>query len=768
MKLHTRKSLSAVLALLLCLALTAGLFPAAALAEPDGLELEEDILGCTTWFYTDPYEEPYAEQEVPEGSLLTAPDWPSREGFFFGGWYVLDEDAGWEEDSDHIPYVQISGDEEEGIWVSFDTLLYNWDEYNGDNYMRRWNFAEDTVEEDVWLYAKWTAPVLALGENELHIFSGEIIECSFTPAEDGLYRFSSDSVIDPKITLSDPDSPGEILFQDDDSGEELQFDCYAELEADKCYLIQIREYSGEEGDLLVTVSQPKVSAITVDENTAHGRIGAGSLEYDDVGYWTFFPWESAPEGRRVLLFAAPDQDCALVDFTVTDANGQNVPVAYNGEKEDEVRAAALSDGEPAEEEENELSEYGWFFMPDSAVTVTAAFGALQPLQVSDDGRVYDAMVYTLTGRVWQEDDDAYPIPAGAEVTLWVRPLVGQALSGLSLNGVALDCVPVDDFRFGEAWQTVSFTMPDEAASVTLSTSPAAYPALSLGENTVSSRYAVFSFTPEENGFYYFSVELDEEASVRLELNNAQGFWACEDYYSYEGFVNAPLLGGETYYLCYYFYLDEGMTLPEAVTLTVSAEPEEFDVFSITVDPNVAGGVITPSVTAAPEKYGVVFTVEPAPGFTLDELRVAWLNAEDEPVETSYSQYDWAVPNVYLFTMPAAAVTVSARFRTVYDTPDFTLPADVNRIEESAFQGADMSVVYIPDGCEEIGKWAFKDCLSLRQIRVPAGCVIDEHAFDGCGTVCVFAPAGSEAEVFCESAPNCIFVTELPDELSLLE
>ena len=60
-------------------------------------------------------------------------------------------------------------------------------------------------------------------------------------------------------------------------------------------------------------------------------------------------------------------------------------------------------------------------------------------------------------------------------------------------------------------------------------------------------------------------------------------------------------------------------------------------------------------------------------------------------------------------------------------------------------------------CTEIGKNAFKDCVNLTQIRLPAGCDIDPAAFSGCGTVYVFAPAGGTTETGCAAVANCVFV-----------
>ena len=96
---------------------------------------------------------------------------------------------------------------------------------------------------------------------------------------------------------------------------------------------------------------------------------------------------------------------------------------------------------------------------------------------------------------------------------------------------------------------------------------------------------------------------------------------------------------------------------------------------------------------------------------------------------------------------------------VFGAPDFTLPEDTLRIEADAFEGAAMTVVFIPDGCESIGDSAFRDCLSLTRIRIPAGCELGTDVFSGCGRVFVFGPAGSPAEAYCAEHDNCVFVAE---------
>ena len=101
---------------------------------------------------------------------------------------------------------------------------------------------------------------------------------------------------------------------------------------------------------------------------------------------------------------------------------------------------------------------------------------------------------------------------------------------------------------------------------------------------------------------------------------------------------------------------------------------------------------------------------------------------------------------------------------VFGTPTFTLPAEIKNIEESAFEGLPMTIVDIPNGCQSIGKWAFKDCTKLTQIRIPASVTsIDDTAFDGCMNVFIYGAPNSTAMTFCDSHANCTFVADNIDE-----
>ena len=61
----------------------------------------------------------------------------------------------------------------------------------------------------------------------------------------------------------------------------------------------------------------------------------------------------------------------------------------------------------------------------------------------------------------------------------------------------------------------------------------------------------------------------------------------------------------------------------------------------------------------------------------------------------------------------------------------------------------LKIVKIRNSCEKIGKWAFKNCKSLKQIHIPSTVTkIDDTAFEGCTNVEVFG-SGEEAKRIAE-------------------
>ena len=87
---------------------------------------------------------------------------------------------------------------------------------------------------------------------------------------------------------------------------------------------------------------------------------------------------------------------------------------------------------------------------------------------------------------------------------------------------------------------------------------------------------------------------------------------------------------------------------------------------------------------------------------------------------------------------------------VMDTPDFDLPAGLQLISDEGFAGVRAAVVWIPDGVTEIGIGAFRNCTTLRQIRIPMTVTeIAADAFDGVPTsqLTIFGTPGSAAQGF---------------------
>jgi len=169
-------------------------------------------------------------------------------------------------------------------------------------------------------------------------------------------------------------------------------------------------------------------------------------------------------------------------------------------------------------------------------------------------------------------------------------------------------------------------------------------------------------------------------------------------------------------------------------------------YTVSIADDIEHGTVTADNASAAAGETVTLTVTPEAGYKLGTLSV-------KQGETEVS-----VEN-NTFTMPDSPVTVTATFLPVYGTPDFTLPTALQTNEANAFEGANMTIVYVPDTCTAIGAEAFKSCTALRQIRLPKDCAIDSTAFTGCGTVYVFAPAGGTTEGWCQNRSGIVFVAE---------
>lgn len=101
----------------------------------------------------------------------------------------------------------------------------------------------------------------------------------------------------------------------------------------------------------------------------------------------------------------------------------------------------------------------------------------------------------------------------------------------------------------------------------------------------------------------------------------------------------------------------------------------------------------------------------------------------------------------LYDHESRTVSVSQP-RPAMSTPDAVLPGQLIHIENESFRGAAFRIVYLHNGVESIGDYAFADCTALREIRIPATVnSIAETAFEQVENLCIFGYAESPAQQF---------------------
>lgn len=132
-----------------------------------------------------------------------------------------------------------------------------------------------------------------------------------------------------------------------------------------------------------------------------------------------------------------------------------------------------------------------------------------------------------------------------------------------------------------------------------------------------------------------------------------------------------------------------------------------------------------------------------------------LTVKSGNTEISYTPTD--NEDGYTFSMPAGNVTIGVSY---YELPSLRLPSDTLTIEENAFENSGAQVVFIPEGCTEIGAYAFANCAKLQVIHIPASVTtIDTTAFDGCSRVYIYGEDSSTAKTFCNTHSNVYFIQE---------
>ena len=156
---------------------------------------------------------------------------------------------------------------------------------------------------------------------------------------------------------------------------------------------------------------------------------------------------------------------------------------------------------------------------------------------------------------------------------------------------------------------------------------------------------------------------------------------------------------------------------------------KLDTFTITFDAN--GGQNAPA--SQTKLRGTDLKLTEAIPVNTDRVFTGWNTAKDG------SGTAYAPGGKYTND---ANVTLFAQWRELYK---LTLPKGLKAIEEEAFMGVPAEIIVVPEGCVEIGKWAFKDCKALHKIYISASTkYIDTDAFAGCANLTIYAPKDSNA------------------------
>ena len=159
--------------------------------------------------------------------------------------------------------------------------------------------------------------------------------------------------------------------------------------------------------------------------------------------------------------------------------------------------------------------------------------------------------------------------------------------------------------------------------------------------------------------------------------------------------------------------------------------------------------------AEPPEYvlngdAVTLDVTPARGYApaAGGLKVTWTDESNAVHTVGLEQGAADSASEWTFIMPPHDVRVTAAFTAGLERPDFTMPASLTEIKESAFDGAAGMTAVDASRCTRIGKWAFRGA-GLLHISLPKDCTIDPDAFEGRKKVYVFAEAGGTTEAYCE-------------------
>ena len=218
--------------------------------------------------------------------------------------------------------------------------------------------------------------------------------------------------------------------------------------------------------------------------------------------------------------------------------------------------------------------------------------------------------------------------------------------------------------------------------------------------------------------------------------------------------------------------DDGAYYMPASDVNVTVRFAQTHTMGFTADSHINYLIIdVDGLIAAPEDYPAAvpgtevraaFLCEE--GYSYERVTIAGKDGSIIPYQIVFN--DNMQAQEIVFRMPDQFVMVHvAEQYMIHEVPaaDFTLPGGLKEIGEAAFEGGNLHVVYIPDGCTSIGAGAFKDCENLTAVRIPRNCIIREGAFDECPSVTLYSFPGSPTEAWCLVHANCTFAAIAPPQ-----
>ncbi|MBR0112445.1 MAG: hypothetical protein IJM02_01740, partial [Clostridia bacterium] len=536
--------------------------------------------------------------------------------------------------------VEIAWDDDSGVDCNFKFTAYL---TAGETYYFDLFPCANLCTIDVYIVNIPGDVVLSEGANkDIYISSDCDRNVTFIPSESGTYTFYSDNHNgpDPKLEFYEN---GEMIFGDDDGGEDRNFRFTADLEGGKTYTGTLHSFSSDTAPIDIYVVRAVSCAINISDNIDSDKLRIST----DDSVISDFTNLTAYAGDYIYLDYNTGSSQSVTGWTVTDENGDEVEVTlYNS--------------------------YWRFAMPESDVTIESVTLAdnYTIYASSDNGEIQFRSSYA-NGVYIGSDPSGAGAPAGSEVMIvFVCPMDLQpdmnnfALTAYSTgDDVDFEVVPSVGKGYPYSAYELTFTMPADDVTASFGFKAKTYDSITVGLNEIEAESDIgsyfYSFTPETSGIYVFASDDIQPFYVTV----TDDYGSTLNPYDFDHQDEFKLTRGNTY------YVRATMNGLSEAELAVSLL-EEIQDYNVTVA-NVSHGTITVKPEVAFEGDYIEIDYEPDGSYGLTSLTVT--DADDNEIALLGS-------DALQFVMPASDVTVSATFGKAYSitvTGDKTFGATVS-------------------------------------------------------------------------------------------